>query len=158
MTDLDDPVNEHILRRIKRGDYKIGDFQLVSTFENYITAYIVKGLLEYVGIFTFLANENIALNKYDPNFLITGKISLYIHEIDLPLAQKALDADLDPTTSFYEDLKLLAQCPYCKSQDYEVSNLSYKIALACLLFFTVPIPFKKDKVKCSYCYREWKII
>ena len=65
-------------------------FMVFKTFDNALSANIVKGLLESCGIESYLSNENVIWAYPDIN-----GVSLYIHREDFERATEALQSEIE---------------------------------------------------------------
>jgi len=130
----------------------------IKTFENSVSAHILKSKLESEGIKCFIFDENMITNNMIYNISVGG-IKLKIDDTDLTKANKIITKIEDqPLTNENNDT---IKCPNCQSSNLIANYKSIKgikgfitFIIALLLMI---IPFYQKKVfKCSDCKHEFK--
>lgn len=129
-----------------------------QTFDNPISANIIKARLEENGIPCFLSDENMV--TLQPIFnLALGGIRLNIFEEDLEEAQLIVNEkeDLQPVD---EDSESTFICPKCKSTDVKygaATNKKFGVLTLIVSFLLFVYPFKIKKVyHCFDCGNEFE--
>lgn len=148
-TNIDDDFSL-IFDRIYRGDYREGKMKVIAIFDNYIDAYILKGLLQSVSIFTEIRDEFIGLNNYQYLSAIGG-IKIAIHERDFELANELIESNLSDDVPFKDLMLSTFKCSKCGHDEYNHANWSYRLAILVLISIAVPLPFRRSRVYCRRC-------
>jgi hypothetical protein len=134
----------------------------LRTFDNYVTAHIVKARLEAEGIACVLRDEHtIAIQSYMANAI--GGIKLQVHRRDYATAEHVLQVTErealaeQATIGFWdeEDIDQLDPnnkiCMQCGSKNTRKEDYSKRPAVLRWLAGSFPSLFKSDKWHCFHC-------
>ena len=126
----------------------------VGSYIDPIQAHIASGRLESEGIPVIVADEHyIWANWMLSNAL--GGVKVQVPAAYEDQARQIL-SDLDHGEyALVEDNPL--KCPRCESDDIEPLRNSWKLAFLGLVVLHLPIPFRRDRVKCNHCGYTWSV-
>lgn len=139
---------------------------ILRTFDNYVTAHIVKSKLEAEGIESFLIDENTVTMQWHIAHAIGG-IKLKVAENDVEHANYILETvekeafAESQTVGFWdeEDIDQLNPdnriCIYCGSQNTRKDDYEKKPAILSWLLLGFPLFFKSDKWHCFHCGKKF---
>ena len=140
----------------------MADLITLRTFDNYVTAHIVKAKLETEGIKCVLIDENTVTIQWHIASAIGG-IKLKVAYVDVVHANHILEvteqeayAD-SQTVGFWddEDIDQLDPnnriCIHCGSQNTRKDDYNKRPAMLTWLLLGFPLFFKSDKWHCFHC-------
>lgn len=134
----------------------------LRTFDNYVTAHIVKTKLEGEGIRCVLIDENTVTIQWHIANAIGGiKLKVSIKDVEhanhiLEVTEKEAIAE-SQTVGFWddEDIDQLDPnnriCIHCGSQNTRKDDYNKKPAILSWLLLGFPLFFKSDKWHCFHC-------
>lgn len=134
---------------------------VLRTFDNYITAEIIKGRLAEDGIMASIKDEHtvtmnwmwsqalggikllVDANEYErANELLTSYEEAFEAKQDAPAYDEPYDEQLDPNNRV---------CIHCGSKNTKLQTINKTWAYSTLLFLGFPIKVKEDKWHCFHC-------
>lgn len=134
----------------------------LRTFDNYVTAHIVRAKLETEGIQSVLIDENtVTIQWHIANAI--GGIKLKVNEKDVSFANHILETTEQEahaesqTVGFWdeEDIDQLDPnnriCIHCGSQNTRKDDYDKKPAIISWLLLGFPLFFKSEKWHCFHC-------
>lgn len=135
-------------------------FVTLRTFDNYITAHIVKSRLEADGIICSLRDEHTIIMQWAwANAL--GGIKLQVQEKQKEEAEYILQQieeqaeQEQETPGFWEDTEQLnpdnRMCIHCGSKNTRMLEYDKKPAILCWLLLGFPLLFRSNKWHCFHC-------
>lgn len=134
----------------------------LRTFDNYVTAHIVKARLEAEGIACVLKDENTVVMQWHISNAIGG-IKLQVARCDVATAEHILQVTeqetraRQSTVGFWdeEDMDQLDPnnriCIHCGSKNTRKEDYNKKPAFLSWLLLGFPLFFKSDKWHCFHC-------
>ena len=131
----------------------------VKTFDDGISAHILKTRLESEGITCYIHDENIVTLNPLYNFAVGG-VKLKVDEPDLEFALKVLN-EIDETPYTNENQEVI-KCPKCESTELYSDFKSMKdpagvlAAITSFLLTVFPI-YYKSVYRCKKCDTEFKV-
>jgi len=138
----------------------------IRTFDNYVTAHIIKARLETEGIEVFLIDENTVTMQWQISHAIGG-IKLKVAEPDAVRALYILETTEreaiaeSETPGFWdeEDVEQLNPdnriCIHCGSQNTRKDDYNKKPVILSWLLLGFPLFFKSDKWHCFHCGKKF---
>jgi hypothetical protein len=134
----------------------------LRTFDNYVTAHIIKAKLEAEGIQSVLIDENTVTMQWHIANAIGG-IKLKVASMDVANANHILEvteqeafAD-SQTVGFWDDENIEQLdpnnriCIHCGSQNTRKDDFNKRPAMLTWLLLGFPLFFKSDKWHCFHC-------
>ena len=140
----------------------MADLITLRTFDNYVTAHIVKAKLETEGIKCVLIDENTVTIQWHIASAIGG-IKLKVAYVDVVHANHILEVTEQEayaesqTPGFWdeEDMEQLNPdnriCIHCGSKNTRKDDFDKKPAFISWLFLGFPLFFKSEKWHCFHC-------
>ena len=134
----------------------------LRTFDNYVTAHIIKAKLETEGIRCVLMDENTVTMQWHMAMAIGG-IKLKVANADVARANHILETTEkeayaeSQTVGFWddEDIDQLDPnnriCIHCGSQNTRKDDYDKRPAMLSWLLLGFPLFFKSDKWHCFHC-------
>jgi hypothetical protein len=137
-------------------------FVTVRTFDNYVSAHIVKGKLETDGITCVLKDENVVTMQWHLGIALGG-IKLQVLEAEVEDANfiletleeearleqdNVIEADEEDEEQLNPDNKV---CTHCGSKNTRKDDYSKTPAMLSWLLLGFPLFFKSDKWHCFHC-------
>lgn len=138
----------------------------LRTFDNYVTAHIVKARLEAEGITCVLRDENTIVMQWHIANAIGG-IKLQVAACDYATARHVLEVTEQEalaqqgTIGFWdeEDIDQLDPnnkiCIHCGSKNTRKEDFSKRPAMLSWLLLGFPLFFKSDKWHCFHCSADF---
>jgi hypothetical protein len=137
-------------------------FVTIRTFDNYVSAHIVKGKLETDGITCVLKDENVITMQWHLGIALGG-IKLQVLEAEVDDANFILDA-LEEESGLMQEAMIEADeedmeqlnpsnkvCIHCGSKNTRRNDYSKTPAMLSWLVLGFPLFFKSDKWHCFHC-------
>ncbi len=138
----------------------------LRTFDNYVTAHIVKAKLETEGIACVLIDEHTVTMQWHIANAIGG-IKLQVPENELEQAEHILqvteqEAEAEKETDGFYDEEDIDQldpnnriCIHCGSKNTRKLDFQKKPAALSWLFLGFPLFFRSDKWHCFHCGNDF---
>lgn len=115
-----------------------------------LEAHILRNRLEVEGVPASIAHENhVRMNWFLSSAL--GGVKIQVPEV---FAEQALQVIADSEAGVFalEEIDEIPKCPNCGSENLSIGPASSKkIALLGLVIFSLPLPFRHDKLRCGNC-------
>jgi hypothetical protein len=162
---MDDCQSAGVVIHFKREILMI-NLTTIRTFDNYVTAHIIKAKLETEGIEAVLIDENTVTMQWHIANAIGG-IKLKVAESDIEHALHILEtteqeAIADSQTPGFWDEEDIDQlnpdnriCIHCGSQNTRKDDYDKKPAILSWLLLGFPLFFKSDKWHCFHCGKKF---
>jgi DNA-directed RNA polymerase subunit RPC12/RpoP len=131
---------------------------LIKTFDDAISAHILRNKLESEGIDCVIQDENIVTLNPLFNFAVGG-VKLKVYEEDVPRALEILrELDNTPLTDANDQA---IQCPNCASTDLDnnfktMKGIKGAVAIVVSFFLAVFPLYFQTNYRCRQCGTEFK--
>jgi hypothetical protein len=127
----------------------------VGSYIDPIQAHIASGRLESEGIPVIVADEHYIW----ANWMLSNALGGVKVQVPTAYAEEARQilSDLDHGKYALRE-EYPQRCPRCESKDIKPLRTSWKLAFLGLIVLHIPIPFRRDRMKCHHCGNTWSVI